>query len=120
MKYQLQIKTHNWEGNSPIITKEISLEEIERYKEFIKAINANSGINSFSSNLWNWFNNIPSKWDGNKYVPDVWKICGHIKEKFEYTVTDVNLIIDFFNKFTPNGCDGISNIKIFKVEEIKI
>lgn len=115
MKYQIQIKTHNYNRGSSTITKDITSEDLENFKELIKTINLNS-----NKNTWNWFDIIPKKWDGNKYVIDVWKICSHIKEKFEYTVTDVNLIIDFFNKFTHNGCDGISNIKIFKVEELEI
>jgi hypothetical protein len=39
-------------------------------------------------------------------------------EHFGYKVEDINLIKEFFLRFTPHGCDGIEWIKFFKVEEI--
>jgi len=112
-KFQIQIKTHNWEGGSPIITKEISLNDLGKFTELIKKINQNSG-----NKTWNWFNGLPDKWDGKHYVLDTWLLCKRMEEWFDYKVNDVNLIKEFFLRFTPHGCDGIEYIKIFKVEEI--
>ena len=112
--FQIQIKTHNWEGGSPTITKDITLNDLIKFSNLAEMINKNSG-----NQTWNWFGNaLPSKWDGKHYVLDTWMIDIRMKEWFGYHVTDVNLIKEFFLRFTPHGCDGIEWIKFFKVEEI--
>ena len=111
--FQIQIKTHNWEGGSPTITKDITINDLTKFATLVTAINKNIG-----GYTWNWFKNLPDKWDGNRYVLDVWSLCKTMNENFGYKVEDVNLIKEFFLRFTPNGCDGIDWIKIFKVEEI--
>ena len=114
--YQIQIKTHNWEGSSPTITHPISENDFKKFAKLISAINKNSGHNT-----WNWFgkgHDLPEKWDGTRYVLDTWRLCKHMEENFNYKVEDINLVKEFFLRFTPHGCDGIEYIKIFKVEEI--
>ena len=72
-------------------------------------------------NQWNWFgkgHGLPEKWDGNRYVLDTWRLCKHMEEHFDYKVEDINLVKEFFLRFTPHGCDGIEWVKFFKVEEI--
>ena len=116
-KFQIQIKTCNWNGGSPTITKEVSLNDLTKFSNFATMINKNSG-----GNIWNWFGKgygLPDKWDGNHYVLDTWRICKHIEENFGYKVEDVNLVKEFFLRFTPHGCDGIEWIKFFKVEELE-
>ena len=51
-------------------------------------------------------------------VLDTWRLCKHMEEHFDYKVEDINLVKEFFLRFTPHGCDGIEWIKFFKVEEI--
>ena len=41
-----------------------------------------------------------------------------MNEHFNYKVEDINLVKEFFLRFTPHGCDGIEWIKFFKVEEL--
>lgn len=115
-KFQIQIKTHNWEGGSPTITKEISLNDLAKFANLVKMINKNYG-----GETWNWFgkgNGLPTVWDGKRYVIDTWRLCNHMKENFNYNVEDINLVKEFFLRFTPHGCDGIESVKFFKVEEI--
>lgn len=115
-KFQIQIKTHNWEGESPTIIKEITLNDLTKFANIAEIINNNSG-----KQIWNWFgkgHGLPEKWDGNRYVLDTWRLCKHMKEHFDYKVEDINLVKEFFLRFTPHGCDGIEWIKFFKVEEI--
>ncbi len=115
-KFQIQIKIHNWEGGSPTITKEITLNDLIKFSNLASFINKNSG-----NKTWNWFGNgrgLPDKWDGEKYVLDTYRICKHMEENFGYEVEDVNLIKEFFLRFTPHGCDDIKYIKFFKVEEL--
>ena len=115
-KFQIQIKTHNWEGESPTIIKEITLNDLTKFANIAEIINNNSG-----KQIWNWFgkgHGLPEKWDGNRYVLDTWRLCKHMEEHFDYKVEDINLVKEFFLRFTPHGCDGIECIKFFKVEEI--
>ena len=116
-KFQIQIKTHNWEGGSPTITKEITLNDLTKFANLAAMINKNIG-----HDVWNWFgkgNGLPTVWDGNNYVLDFYRVCLHMKTNFGYEVEDINLVKEFFLRFTPNGCDGIEWIKFFKVEEIE-
>ena len=115
-KFQIQIKTHNWEGGSPTITKEITLNDLTKFSNLAEMINKNSG-----GEVWNWFGNgkgLPDRWDGHNFILDTWRLCKHMKDNFNYIVEDVNLIKEFYLRFTPKGCDGIEWIKFFKVEEI--
>ena len=115
-KFQIQIKTNNWEGGSPTITKEITLNDLIKFSNLATIINNNSG-----KKTWNWFgkgHGLPEKWDGKRYVLDTWTLCKHMDEHFNYKVEDVNLVKEFFLRFIPNGCDGIEWVKFFKVEEI--
>ena len=111
--FQIQIKTLNWEGGSPTITKKISLNDLTKFSNLAAMINKNSG-----GKTWNWFDHLPDRWDGNRYVLDTWKLCKHMEEHFGYKVEDINLVKEFFQRFTPHGCGGIEYIKFFKVEEI--
>lgn len=115
-KFQIQIKIHNWEGGSPTITKDITLNDLTKFANLAEMINKNSG-----KQTWNWFGNgksLPTRWDGDQYVLDVWRLCKHMEDNFNYKVEDINLVKEFFLRFTPHGCDGIEWIKFFKVEEI--
>ena len=114
--FQIQIKTHNWEGGSPTITKDITLNDLTKFSNLAEMINKNSG-----NQIWNWFGNgksLPTRWDGDQYVLDIWRLCKHMEDNFNYKVEDINLVKEFFLRFTPHGCDGIEWIKFFKVEEI--
>ncbi len=114
--FQIQIKIVNYNGGSQTITHPISENDFKKFANLISAINNNSG-----NQTWNWFgkgHGLPEKWDGKHYVLDIWGLCNHMEENFNYKVEDINLVKEFFLRFTPRGCDGIEYIKIFKVEEI--
>ena len=111
--FQIQIKTRNYEDDSSTITKKISLNDLTKFANLAAMINENSG-----GKTWHWFNRLPDTWDGKRYVLDTWRLCKHMDEYFGYKVEDINLVKEFFLRFTPHGCDGIEWVKFFKVEEI--
>lgn len=116
-KFQIQIKTRNYEGGSPTITKEITLNDLTKFANLAALINKNVG-----KDTWNWFGKgegLPGRWDGTHYVLDFYRVCLHMKVNFGYDVEDINLVKEFYLRFTPHGCDGIEWVKFFKVEEIE-
>lgn len=112
--FQIQIKSNNWESGSRTITKKIAQNDLTKFSNLAEMINKNSG-----GNTWNWFKRLPDTWDGKRYVIDTWKLRQHMNEHFGYKAEDINLVKEFFLRFTPHGCDGIEWVKFFKVEEIK-
>jgi len=114
MDFQIQIKIRNWHNGSKTVSKKISLTDIQKYADLIKIINKNE--NNFT---WNWWSGLPELWTGGDYEVDVDRIKGEFKERFNSDISPFE-IIDFYNKFTPNGGDAIDCIKIFKVEEIEL
>ena len=113
-KFQIQIKISNYKTGSHTVTKEISLSDLTKFSNLASIINKNS-----ENTTWNWFGeNLPTKWDGERYVLDTWLLCKYMEENFNYKVKDVNLIKEFFLRFTPHGADSIEYVKFFKVEEI--
>ena len=120
-KFQIQIKVHNWEGGSHTTTKDITLNDIARFSPLMIAINKNSG-----NKTWNWFGKdrgLPDKWDGTRFILDEYSLIKTMDENFGWKINDcmdTNLVKEFFLRFTPQGVDHISKIKIFKVEEIEL
>ena len=117
-KFQIQIKTRNWEGGSPVITKDISLDDMIKFANLIATINKNA-----NKETWNMFgkgNVLPMTWYGDTWTPDEYLIRFHMKKNFGYEVTNMELVKEIFLRFTPHGCDGIEWIKLFKVEEIEV
>ena len=115
-KFQIQIKTWNYDGPSQNIIEEITISDLNQFSDLVKAINNNSG-----KQIWNWFKNgLPETWNGQHYVFDQYKLDIRMQEYFGYHVTNnnVNIVKEFYRRFTPFGCDGIEWIKFFKVEEI--
>ena len=114
MKFQIQISVHNYNKDSNVISSDITLDEIQKYTELIKIINNNS-----SKTTWNWWSGLPELWTGGDYELDLNRIKNEFIERFDVECNP-KFIIDFYNKFTPFGADGIYCIKIFKVEEIEL
>ena len=109
MSYQLQISIHNYDGNNYVEAVNSYLDEFKRYENLINAINN-------STTIWNWFDKLPSNWDGEKYVYNLYRITQECENKFN-TQIPAKDIIDFFNKFTPNGADRIDHITMMSVSE---
>lgn len=120
-KFQIQITVHNWNGGTSTISKDFSLIDLNRFTALMVAINNNSG-----NKTWNWFGNgkgLPDKWDGARYILDEYSLIKTMNDNFGWKINDamdINLIKEFFLRFTPHGTDHISNIKVFKVEEIEL
>ena len=119
--FQIQVTVYNYEGGRNTLTYEISLMDLNKFTDLAKAININS-----SGEKWNWFGKgegLPKKWNGNQYVLDEWMLHTKMINWFDWKMdnhNDVNLVKEFFLRFTPDGADSIENIKFFKVEEIEL
>ena len=116
VKYQLQIRVVNYDNYNHTYNKEVTLKDVTKFANLLAIIKKN-----IDKTNWNWFSNgLPDKWDGNRFVLDTWMLKTKMKENFDYDIEDINLVKEFFLRFTPNGGDRIDNIKLFKVEEIEI
>ncbi len=119
--FQIQITVHNWEGGSHTTTKSLTLNDIAKFAPLMIAINKNSG-----GKTWNWFGKdkgLPDKWNGKMFVLDEYSLIRTMSDNFGWKINDcmdTNLVKEFFLRFTPHGADHISEIKIFKVEELEL
>ena len=111
--FQIQVACHNYETGDTTYNKEVTLTDLERFKDLIHVINTQS------KTTWNWFDRLPDKWDGEKFVRDYWLLNHKMKEKFGQEF-DTGLVEEFFKRFTPRGGERIDSIKIYKVEEIEL
>ena len=120
-KFQIQITVHNLNGGTSTISKDFYLRDISRFTALISAINNNSGKNAF-----NWFGNgkgLPVKFNGTNYTLDKYTLIKIMNDNFGWKINsddDINLVKEFFLRFTPYGADHILNIKIFKIEELEL
>lgn len=120
-KLQIQITVNNWDGGTSTISKDFYSRDISRFTALITAINNNSGKNTF-----NWFGNgkgLPVKLNGSTYTLDKYTLIKIMNDNFGWKINsddDINLVKEFFLRFTPYGADHISNIKIFKIEELEL
>ena len=120
-KFQIQITVHNWDGGTSTISKDFYLRDISRFTALINAINNNSGKNTF-----NWFGNgkgLPVKLNGSTYTLDKYTLIKIMNDNFGWKINsddDINLVKEFFLRFTPYGPDHLSNIKMFKIEELEL
>ena len=119
-KFQIQITVNNWNGGTSTISKDFYLRDISRFTALINAIN-NSCKNTF-----NWFGNgkgLPVKLNGSTYTLDKYTLIKIMNDNFGLKINsddDINLVKEFFLRFTPYGADHILNIKIFKIEELEL
>ena len=120
-KFQIQITVHNLNGGTSTISKDFYSRDISRFTALIAAINNNSGKNAF-----NWFGNgkgLPVKLNGTNYTLDKYTLIKIMNDNFGYKINcidELNLVKEFFLRFTPYGADHILNIKIFKIEELEL
>ena len=120
-KFQIQITVHNLNGGTSTISKDFYLRDISRFTDLMSAINNNSG-----KNMFNWFGNgkgLPVKLNGSTYTLDKYTLIKIMNDNFGWKINsddDINLVKEFFLRFTPYGADHISNIKIFKIEELEL
>jgi hypothetical protein len=111
--FQIQVACHNYETGNTTYNNEVVLTDLEKFKDLIKAINTQS------KTTWNWFDRLPDKWNGERYVRDYWMINRKMKENFGQEF-DAHLVEEFYKRFTPRGGDRIESVKLYKVEEIEL
>lgn len=120
-KFQIQITVNNLNGGISTISKDFYLRDISRFTALVNAINNNSGKNTF-----NWFGNgkgLPVKFNGANYTLDKYSLIKIMNDNFGLKINsddDINIVKEFFLRFTPYGADHILNIKIFKIEELEL
>lgn len=120
-KFQIQITVNNLNGGISTISKDFYLRDISRFTALINTINNNSGKNTF-----NWFGNgkgLPVKFNGANYTLDKYSLIKIMNDNFGLKINsddDINIVKEFFLRFTPYGADHILNIKIFKIEELEL
>lgn len=112
-EFQIQININNYNESNRTVARKVKLEELEEFKEIIKAINLNLNVTT-----WNWFNRLPDTWNGEKYVDNNYIIGKHFEENFGVAV-QVDMIKKFFRKFNLYG-DRIDSIKLYKIEEVNL
>ena len=120
-KFQIQITVHNLNSGTSTISKDFYSRDISRFTALISTINDNCGKNAF-----NWFGNgkgLPAKFNGATYTLDKYTLIKIMNDNFGWKINsddDINLVKEFFLRFTPYGADHILNIKIFKIEELEL
>ena len=119
-EYHLVIKVSGYANGSAKLTYSITEEDIEVFKDLIKCIleNSRNSDNQPSNKYWNWFDRIPDKWDGLTYVDDDWSVEYQFENVFGQKFKS-SVIKSFFRRFTPHGADRISDIRVYKCEEIE-
>lgn len=114
----LKIAFFNYDGPKYTNTFDITEDEIIKYRPIINAVNASVKAGKVT---WNWLPNIPDKWDGSKYVDDIYALEHfELDKRFGEGVVDPYLFMEFFKKFTPSGADRISSAEVFRVIEEKV
>lgn len=114
IQFQIQIKIYNYNSGYETLAYNISTHDIAKFANFVEIINNNA-----DKVRYNWFvNHLPVIWDNNRSELDTKRLALDLKDNFDYEMTDVNLVKEFFLRFTPNGADRIENIKFYKIEEL--
>ena len=111
----LQINVSNYDTDSYKNSMNITKEDFEHYKDIFKVVNE---VSEEHPQAWNWFNRLPDKWDGSKFVDDKWLISKTFEDNFGVKM-NADHIIDFYKRFTPRGGGRISNIKLFEIKEVE-
>ena len=120
MKLEIVINDYN-DGRKSYV-KDFTKNDLFKFSGLIELMK-----NNINHTQWNWFSSLPTKWDGNKYVLDIWKLEHDFKEKWGFSYADVctdesfgptNFIKEFFLRFTPNGADSITGIHLYEIKEI--
>ena len=114
VQFQIQVKIYNYSIGYETLAYNISTNDISKFANFAEIINNNA-----DKVRWNWFSeHLPVIWENNRSTLDTRRLAMDLKDNFDYEMTDVNLVKEFFLRFTPNGADRIENIKFYKIEEL--
>jgi len=117
-KNVLKMSFFNYDGPKYTNTYDITEEDIIKYRPVINAINVSANAGKVT---WNWMSRIPDKWDGSKFVDDIY-VLEHFElaKRFGEGTVDPYLFMEFFRKYTPEGADRISSAEVFRVIEERI
>lgn len=120
-KFQLQIGVHNYDGTSHSYNNEITLNDLSKFAGLLETMKKN-----IDHTTWNWFQYLPSDWDGRTYAFDEREMRRKFEEYWGFDYSELsndkmgtaNFIKEFFLRFTPDGADRIESINVYKLEEI--
>lgn len=120
----IEIIIRNGKDEKSVINQ-CSMNDLIKFAGFIEMIKNNLE----HSDCYNWFKKLPTKYEyeNDCSVLDIDAIREHFRTQFGFDFEDylegsesnkINSFKEFFYRFTPDGADGIVDIKFYKVEEI--
>lgn len=115
--FKLEIVTHNYETGEKIYIDNFSLNDLAKFSNFLIMLKKNLNYTQ-----WNWFNVLPSKWNGTQYELDRVLLKIQFQKKFGFNFEDYlkDSFEEFFYRFTPGGADSITGIHLYEVKELEI
>lgn len=122
--FKLEIVTHNYETGEKTYVNNFSLNDLAKFSNFLIMLKKNLNYTQ-----WNWFNILPSKWNGTQYELDRVLLKIQFQKKFGFNFEEylkdsvdgpINSFKEFFSRFTPDGADAITGIHLYEVKEIEI
>ena len=124
VKFKLEIVTLGYETGEKTYVDNFSITDLVKFSNFLAMLKKNLNYTQ-----WNWFDILPSTWNGTQYELDMDLLRMQFQEKFgfnfeEYLNTSsegpIDLFKEFFSRFTPDGADSIIGIHLYEVKEIEI
>lgn len=121
-EYKIEIDIVNYNGGAKSYVKNFSQKDLEKFGGLLELMKKN-----LNHTTWNWFYRLPTTWDGSHYVLDTWLLEHDFEKNWGFKYSDVcpddtlgptNFFKEFYLRFTPNGADSITDIKVFKMVEI--
>lgn len=116
-KVMVSIWVSNYKQKDRAETTIVDVETFEKFLPIIRIIQAKA-----QDNAWNWWRELPEKWNKKicNYELDKERIKDYFFANFRDVFFPIDLLIEFFNTFTPDGADGIFGIKCYEYKEIDI
>ena len=122
--FRLEIVTHNYETGEKIYVDNISANDLKKFSKFLAMLKKN-----LNHDQWNWFDILPTTWNGTRYELDTYLLKMKFREKFGFDFEEyledsfggpINAFKEFYHRFTPDGADAITGIHLYEVKEIEI
>lgn len=121
-EYKIEIDVVNYDGGAKSYVNDFSLRDLVKFSGLLELMKKN-----LNHTTWNWFYRLPTTWDGSHYVLDPLVLEMEFEKNWGFKYSDVcpddtlgstNFFKEFYLRFTPDGADSITDIKVFKMVEI--
>lgn len=116
-KVMVSVWISNYKEGNRAETTIVDRETFERLLPVITIVKNNAQYNE-----WNWWRGLPKKYNNQTYTYelDIERIKDYFFANFKDVFFPIELLIEFFNTFTPNGADGIYGLKVYEFKEIEL